>query len=278
VAKTPIKQVVTTSRSQFNWLTTTAAAGLWGACAIASANCGTTTATAPNVTVSVKESSLPEQPAASSPQVADAGQLYTVTRIYDGDTIDAFKDRETIRVRLACIDAPETVQAPHGQTSRQQLSSLVPAQVSLNIVDEDRYGRSVAEVYHPNGSFINQQMVQSGHAVVYDQYLSSCGPNGANLLAAEQQAIAGGRGVWADENFVMPWDHRQGVTAPASEATPAPQQSSNLTVSLPDCVSSDCDCGNFISWDEAQAVLDSAPGDPHGLDGDGDGEACEGLR
>jgi micrococcal nuclease len=120
---------------------------------------------------------------------------------------------------LACIDAPETDQAPHGQASTQQLSSLVPGQVSLNVVDEDRYGRLVAEVYHPNGSFINLQMVQSGHAVVYDQYLDSCGANGANLLAAEQEAIAGNRGVWADENFVMPWDHRQGVTAPALDAT-----------------------------------------------------------
>lgn len=36
---------------------------------------------------------------------------------------------------------------------------------------------------------------------------ASCGANRANLLTAEQQAIAGGRGVWADENFVFPWDH-----------------------------------------------------------------------
>jgi endonuclease YncB( thermonuclease family) len=243
---------------------------------IASASCGTTKP--PTVTVSVKEPPTLEESAEPSPQVADAGQLYTVTRIYDGDTIDAFKDGETIKVRLACIDAPETDQAPHGQAARQQLSSLIPGQVNLNIVDEDRYGRAVAEVYHPNGSFINLQMVQSGHAVVYDQYLSSCGPNGDSLLAAEQDAIAGGRGVWADESFVMPWDHRRGVTAPAAEATPAPVLSPNPAVSLPACASSDCNCSDFSSWDEAQAVLESAPGDPHGLDGDGDGEACKSLR
>ena len=263
---------------QQNWLSTASTVGVWGVLTIASASCGTTTANIPTVTVPVKESSPPEQAAEPTVQTADASQLYTVTRIYDGDTIDAFKDGETIRVRLACIDAPEADQAPHGQASRQQLSSLVPGRVSLNIVDEDRYGRLVAEVYHPNGSFINQQMVQSGHAVVYDQYLDSCGANGPNLLAAEQQAIAANQGVWADENFVMPWDYRQGMTAPTSDATPTPVLSPDPAVSLPDCVSSDCDCGNFSSWDEAQAVLESAPGDPHGLDGDGDGEACEGLR
>ena len=243
---------------------------------IASASCGITNPS--SVTVPIKETPTLEEPIEPSPQVADAGQLYTVTRIYDGDTIDAFKDGETIKVRLACIDAPETDQAPHGQASRQQLSSLVPGQVSLNIVDWDRYGRAVAEVYHPNGSFINLQMVQSGHAVVYDQYLDSCGSNGDGLLAAEQDAIAGGRGVWTDESFVMPWDHRRGVTAPAAEATPAPMLSPEPAVSLPACVSSDCNCSDLSSWDEAQAVLESAPGDPHGLDGDGDGVACESLR
>ena len=37
---------------------------------------------------------------------------------------------------------------------------------------------------------------------------------------------------------------------------------------------------DFSSWKEAQAVLEPAPGDPHGLDGDGDGDgvACESLR
>jgi micrococcal nuclease len=250
-------------------LFTVVVAGVGGACAIATASCGTTT-NPPTVTVPIKESSPPEQPAEPAAQVADASHLYTVTRIYDGDTLDAFKDGQTIKVRLACTDAPESDQAPHGQAAQQQLSSLIPGQVSLNIVDEDRYGRSVAEVYHPNGSFINQQMVQSGHAVVYDQYLDSCGANGANLLAAEQQAIAGGRRVWADPNFVMPWDYRRGETS-GSEPVTAP-------TALPACVNSDCDCGDFSSWRQAQEVLESTPGDPHGLDGDGDGEACESLR
>jgi hypothetical protein len=40
----------------------------------------------------------------------------------------------------------------------------------------------------------------------------------------------------------------------------------------------DRDCGDFSSHAEAQAFFESAgPGDPHGLDRDGDGEACETL-
>jgi hypothetical protein len=38
----------------------------------------------------------------------------------------------------------------------------------------------------------------------------------------------------------------------------------------------DRDCRDFASHADAQAALDSAPGDPEGLDPDGDGKACEG--
>ena len=41
----------------------------------------------------------------------------------------------------------------------------------------------------------------------------------------------------------------------------------------------DMDCSDFRSWREAQAFYESeGPGDPHGLDRDGDGIACETLR
>ena len=46
---------------------------------------------------------------------------------------------------------------------------------------------------------------------------------------------------------------------------------------FPDCVNSDCNCSDFKTQDEAQAVLDGFEGDPHRLDGDKDGIACEAL-
>lgn len=43
--------------------------------------------------------------------------------------------------------------------------------------------------------------------------------------------------------------------------------------------SGDMNCSDFSSWSEAQAFFESAgSGDPHGLDRDDDGIACEGLR
>ena len=46
---------------------------------------------------------------------------------------------------------------------------------------------------------------------------------------------------------------------------------------LPPCVDQNCDCGDFVSQELAQLVLDNYNGDPHNLDGDGNGRACETL-
>ncbi|MEM9482477.1 MAG: DNA/RNA non-specific endonuclease [Cyanobacteria bacterium P01_F01_bin.116] len=46
---------------------------------------------------------------------------------------------------------------------------------------------------------------------------------------------------------------------------------------LPPCVEQNCDCGDFVSQDLAQLVLDNYSGDPHNLDGDGNDRACEKL-
>jgi micrococcal nuclease len=37
------------------------------------------------------------------------------------------------------------------------------------------------------------------------------------------------------------------------------------------------DCASFVTHEEAQEVLEQDPSDPHYLDGDGDGVACEDL-
>jgi hypothetical protein len=72
-----------------------------------------------------------------------------------------------------------------------------------------------------------------------------------------------------------------------SQASPTPSSllqitptasPSTATDSLPDCVQSDCNCTDFSTQKEAQVVLDAFPNDPHGLDKNKDGVACEGLQ
>ncbi|PSN19412.1 DNA/RNA endonuclease G [filamentous cyanobacterium CCP5] len=49
------------------------------------------------------------------------------------------------------------------------------------------------------------------------------------------------------------------------------------TALLPPCVDDDCDCGDFIEQPLAQQVLEAEWGDPHNLDSDRNGRACEQL-
>ena len=134
--------------------------------------------------------------AAALAPFAQAASAATVLSIGDGDTISVLERGQKLKVRLACIDAPETAQTPFGVASRNQLKALLPlgSTVSLRVQAVDRYGRNVAEVIGNKG-MVNLAMVQSGQAFVYRQYLGRC-DRGA-YLAAERQAQAQRLGVWA---------------------------------------------------------------------------------
>ena len=73
-----------------------------------------------------------------------------VVAISDGDSLTARCGHpgayETVRVRVAAIDAPEHSQ-PYGQRARQQLARLCwRQQARIEPVDRDHYGRTVARV------------------------------------------------------------------------------------------------------------------------------------
>jgi micrococcal nuclease len=192
-----------------------------------------------------------------------------VVSIGDGDTITVQQQESKITVRLACIDAPETSQKG-GTASTIYLKQLLSAgnSVELRTVTTDRYGRTVGEIYQ-NGNSINLKMVEQGQAVVYDRYLDACSQTKEDFLEAEQQAQLANRGFWSEPN-VMPWDYRQGDRVPNNHRA---SNDSNLPV----CVESDCNCSNFANQNEAQRVLNAFSGDPHRLDRDRDGVACESL-
>lgn len=63
------------------------------------------------------------------------------------------------------------------------------------------------------------------------------------------------------------------IIAGCNTNAPTVTQSSQF----PPCIESDCNCSDFTSQPEAQAVLEAFEGDPHGLDRDGNGKACESL-
>ena len=108
------------------------------------------------------------------------------------------------KIRLAAIDAPEKAQA-FGQRGKEQLSEICfGKQASVNVVDTDRYGRTVGEVVC-DGTNANEAMIKSGLAWVYRKYAKGYG----HLYAFEDEAKAAKLGLWADTNPVEPWEWRK---------------------------------------------------------------------
>lgn len=214
--------------------------------------------------------------ASSLPLVAQA-QTVTgrVVSVGDGDTLRVTTGEKTLTVRLACIDAPETAQAPFGRAAAKRLRQLLPVgqQVTLRIADTDRYGRAIAKVYR-DGLSINLALVQEGQAVVYREYLNACPELRERLLNAEASAKNRRIGFWNQASPILPADFRRGRSvagSPKPNATGVRSQ----TDSPP---TRDYDCSDFTTQAEAQRILDSTPGeDPHQLDRDGDRIACESL-
>ena len=185
----------------------------------------------------------------------------TVLSIGDGDSLRVRSGSRTLNVRLACIDAPEARQAPHGASARAQLQSLAPigSVVELRIKTTDRYGRSVAELSR-SGRNLNQTLVASGAAFVYWQYIQGCDRQTYSRL--ETEARLKGLGIWSVSGGVQrPWEYRTRQRKPSSST--APPSVRRYT------------CKQIGSYIQAQLLLQQG----HSyLDGDGDGEACEGLK
>ena len=188
----------------------------------------------------------------------------SVLSIGDGDTITVTDGGKRIKVRLACIDAPEYSQTPYGYASKKTLQGLLPigSQITLRTNTTDRYGRSIAEILKGNTN-INQSLVRSGNAFVYWQYIRGCDRQTYSEL--ENDARLRGVGVWDVPGGIQrPWDYRRirrGGSAVSSGS--GASRSGRFR------------CSEISSWSKAQELLKQ--GHTY-LDRDGDGQACESLR
>ena len=188
----------------------------------------------------------------------------TVLSIGDGDTITVTEGSKRIKIRLACIDAPENSQSPYGYDSKKILQGLLPigSEITLKTKTTDRYGRSVAEVLK-SGTNINQSLVGTGSAFVYWQYIRGCDRQTYSRL--ENDARLRGAGVWGVPGGIQrPWDYRRSKRGDSS-APSSIGASPRIRYR----------CSEISTWRKAQELLKQ--GHTY-LDRDKDGEACESLR
>jgi len=135
---------------------------------------------------------------------------FTVTKVYDGDTVKAEGHNITVKIRLVGIDAPETAKRkrkpgqPYSQRAKKYLANLI-----LNkTVDVKGYGMGpynrILGVIYLDEKNIDLEMVRAGLAEVY----RGRAPHKFPLLPywqAEKKAKDDLRGIWSlGDEYVSP--------------------------------------------------------------------------
>ena len=132
-----------------------------------------------------------------------------VVAIVDGDTIDVLdSDRNTHRVRLAGIDAPERRQA-FGARSTQNLAALLRGSaVNVEWYKFDEWQRLVGKV-RKNGQDICLEQVRAGFAWHFKRYENEQSEEDRKIYdLAEKEARSVKRGLWKELIPLEPWLYR----------------------------------------------------------------------
>ena len=233
------------------------------------------------------ETVTPEEPTTeptettTPPDAVDGESItVTVTRVIDGDTMEIkYANGTEDTVRLLGVDTPETtlsrvspkefVGIPDTTDGRDHLfnwgkrattvaeNELEGTQVEMGFdPDSDRrgyFGRLLVYLY-VDGENFNERLLAEGYARLYDSQFSLR----EEFTAVEHDAQATDVGLWEFQDT----DIDSGTDS--NDVPPLP-------------LDGDYNCGDFETQAQAQYVLENESGDPHGLDRDGNGAACESL-
>jgi len=141
----------------------------------------------------------------TSPVLANAGQ-YKIIRIVDGDTIVIEYDGKYEKVRMLCVNTPESVHSdakqniPMGKVaSKYTQKKLTGKYVNLEFeIDRLRghYGRLLAYVF-VDGQNLNLDLVRQGLSPYYTKYGKSQKYD-SEFRAAEKQARKEKLNIWGD--------------------------------------------------------------------------------
>jgi len=133
--------------------------------------------------------------------VSQADNSYTVSRVYDGDTVLLKNSSGKLKLRLTDIDAPERNQA-YGQKSRRALSKLckgAKTSVTTQIVGTDKYDRSLGKL-QCNGADAGLYLVKHGLAWHNVKYSANHATLTAEAIARQKRI-----GLWRNKKPVPPW-------------------------------------------------------------------------
>lgn len=130
--------------------------------------------------------------------------VYVVSRVVDGDTIEVTKNGIQEKVRLIGVNTPETVDPRKkvecfGKEASAYAKGILMNQKVTVVSDrtqdiKDRYGRLLAYMYREDGLFVNKHMIAEGYGYEYTYkvpYLFQ-----KEFKEAELKAQTEGKGLW----------------------------------------------------------------------------------
>jgi endonuclease YncB( thermonuclease family) len=133
-----------------------------------------------------------------------------VTKVTDGNTMQVTATNRTkLKVRLYGIYAPETGKSgqPYGTNAQRALEEMVvDKHVRLEVMAVDQSKNTVAIVWTVD-NVVNKEMLKSGWAWAYRQYLDS--PYASEYIELEEQARNEHRGVWEQNDPRPPWESKK---------------------------------------------------------------------
>ena len=139
------------------------------------------------------------------PSTAAASFSGPVVSVFDGDMIEVLHNTHPERVSLSGIDCPEKGQA-FGDRAKQAASALVFGRdVILQTHGQDKYGRTLADVFLLDGTNINHALVKAGWCWWNRIYA----PLDTELEKLEKEARNAKKGLWVDPAPIPPWAYRK---------------------------------------------------------------------
>jgi micrococcal nuclease len=237
----------------------------------------------PKPTEPPKETATPEERDVDRDRVKDAARLYSVLRVVDGDTVEA-SYRGGTSVRIIGIDTPETVDpnTPDecgGAAATALANKLLSGRQVRLVFDKsqgrtDYYDRTLAYLDIPGEGDFGQTMIARGAAAEYTY--DTAYDRQARYIGAESRAQAKNRGVWGKCGGVD-----TPLKAPAPLADPPKDKSKDNDKSNggSGCADGYSPCippyPPDVNCEDVDGPIRVSGADPHGLDADGDGVACE---
>ncbi|HEX4967718.1 MAG TPA: thermonuclease family protein [Nitrospiraceae bacterium] len=128
-----------------------------------------------------------------------------VVSVLDGYTIEVLHSGRAERIRLSGIDCPEKGQAYKQQCQARRLWPRLLQKLTFQTHGKDKYGRTLGDVFLPDGIDINQELVKQGWCWWYRKYA----PADTVLEGLEREARETKKGLWVDPAPIPPWIYRK---------------------------------------------------------------------